>query len=311
VLRRTGLVLRSRLYVPGTKVAWVDKAVAAGVDAVIIDLDDAVAAGDKDQARADVAALIARGAPVPIFVRVNDLTSSWALDDLEAVVQTGLFGIVVPRVTEVSQIVTLDSLLTWLERRAKMDEGTVWLSPIFETALSLHLAYDIARASPRVDYVGGIATNGGDVQREIGYRWSPATWETTALRSQCLVALRAAGVAHPITGIWTALDDAQGLASFAQQGRDLGYEGMDTIHPTHIGIVNEIYGIDKASIERARRIVKLAQVDESTGEIDERTIGAVRFEGQMIDAAMVRTALELIQRLGGAEEPEGALDTST
>ncbi|HEY5266197.1 MAG TPA: CoA ester lyase [Acidimicrobiales bacterium] len=296
-------ILRSRLYVPGTKVSWIAKAVASGADAIILDFDDAVGADEKDAARADVAEAIRDGGvPIPLFVRINDLSTTWALDDLEAIVQPGLFGVVVPRVTEVSQLVALDFLLSWLELRAGMPNGTVVLSPIYETAASVHFAYEFAASSPRVDYVGGIATDGGDIQREVSYRWSPSAWETVAMRANALVAVRAAGVAHPLTGIWTSLDDEEGLKAFAKQGRDLGYEGMDVIHPSHVSAVHEAFGFDDHSIEQAQRIVELAVQGSSDGAAvhdgDERAVGAFRFEGRMIDAAMVRTATELLRRAG-------------
>lgn len=296
-------LLRSRLYVPGTRVPWIPKAVASGTDAIILDLDDAVGADEKDSARADVAkAILEGGVPIPIFVRINDLSTTWALDDLEAIVQPGLFGVVVPRVTEVPQLVALDFLLSWLELRAGMPNGSVALSPIYETAVSVHFAYEFAISSSRVDYVGGIATDGGDIQREIKYRWSPSAWESVTMRANCLLAVRAAGVAHPLTGIWTSLNDPEGLKAFAEQGRDLGYEGMDIIHPSHVATVHEAFGFDTHSIEQAQRILDLAVAGSSeetaVHDGDARAVGALRFEGRMIDAAMVRTATELLRRAG-------------
>jgi citrate lyase subunit beta/citryl-CoA lyase len=288
--------LRSRLYVPGTKVSWIEKAVASGADAVILDLDDAVEVDDKENARAAVAEAISSEWPIPIFVRINDVATRWALDDLEAIIRPGLFGVVVPRLTTVTEITSLDFLFSWLELRADMTPGSVVLSPILETAASVHFAYDFASASARVDYLGGIATDGGDIEREIGYRWSRSAWESVAMREHCLVELRAAGVSNPLTGIWTALDDPEGLLAFTQQGRDLGYAGMDVIHPSHLAVVHGVFDDDAAAIERAQRIVDLAS--SSGTEIDERQVGAIRFEGRMIDAAMVRTAREVLRRAG-------------
>jgi citrate lyase subunit beta/citryl-CoA lyase len=290
--------LRSRLYVPANKTAWIDKGVSSGADAIILDLDDAVPADEKDRARGDVVEAIERSASMPLFVRINDLSTRWALDDLEAVVRPGLFGIVAPRLTAVSQVIALDVMLSWLELRAGMPDGTVVLSPIFETATSMHFAYEFAAASSRVEYVGGIATDGGDVQRALGYRWSPSAWESLAMRAQCLVDVRAAGVVNPLTGIWTALDDDDGLRSFAMQGRDLGYIGMDVIHPTHVAVVHSAFSYDEDDVVRAQRIVELARSAETVAGAggDERNVGALRFEGRMIDAAMVRTATELLRR---------------
>jgi citrate lyase subunit beta/citryl-CoA lyase len=286
--------VRSRLYVPGTKVSWIEKAVASGVDAIILDLDDAVEAADKDRARGDVAEALREEWPVPIFVRINEISTRWALDDLETIVQRGLFGVVVPRLTTVEEITSLDFLLTALERRIDIELGSIVLSPILETAASVHFAYQFARASARVDYLGGIATDGGDIEREIGYRWSRSAWESVAMRERCLVELRAAGVANPLTGIWTSLDDPEGLRAFAEQGRDLGYSGMDVIHPSHVEVVHEAFGYSDEAVERAQRILDLAS--RSGADLDARQVGAIRFEGRMVDAAMVRTAREILRR---------------
>jgi citrate lyase subunit beta/citryl-CoA lyase len=280
-------LLRSRLYVPATKTEWLGKAVAAGADAVILDLEDSVSAADKGHAReaATEAVRQCRTDPV-LFVRVNDLASPIVLDDLEAVVRPGLFGLVVPK-ADPDQIVALDIVLSWLESRAGMPQGSVVISPILETASAVHHAYDIVAASPRVDYVGGIATNGGDIHREVGYRWSRSACESVPLRALTLIEVRAAGAQNPMTGIWTALDDPEGLVAFAEQGRGLGYTGMDVIHPSHVATVNAAFAPDEERLEEARALLAVA------GDM-----GAARFKGQMIDQAMVRTAKALLRQAG-------------
>jgi citrate lyase subunit beta/citryl-CoA lyase len=274
------------LYIPGTKPEWIDKASAAGADAVIFDLEDAVADTDKERARAAVAAALAGGRDQPlVFVRVNEMSSPLALDDLEAIVRPGLFGVVIPKVAESSEIAALDIVLRWLEARSGMEPGSVVVSPILETAAAIYHAYDLASASARVDYTGGIATRGGDVERAIGYRWSPSGSESVAMRATALVALRAAGVRNPMTGIWTELDDPVGLAAYARQGRDIGYVGMDTIHPAHVGTVNATFSPDEQELREARAIVAAA----SDGS-------ASRQGGRMVDKAMLRTAEAMLRQ---------------
>jgi citrate lyase subunit beta/citryl-CoA lyase len=171
-----------------------------------------------------------------------------------------------------------------------MEPGSVVMSPILETAAAIYGAYDLAAVSPRVEYTGGISTRGGDVERAIGYRWSPSGSESVAMRAAALVALRAAGVRNPLTGIWTELDDPDGLAGFARQGRDLGYVGMDTIHPAHVGTVNSTFAPDEQELRQARAIVAAA----SDGS-------ASRQGGRMVDRAMLRTAEALLRQAPDAE----------
>jgi citrate lyase subunit beta/citryl-CoA lyase len=283
--------VRSRLYVPGTKTSWLDKAAAAGADAVILDLEDSVAESDKRQAREAVAATVREDRTGPLlFVRVNELGSALALDDLEAVVRPGLFGVVVPKVSTPREIAALDLVLSWLEARQEMEPGSVCVSPVIETALAVHDAFSVAAASGRVDYTGGIASHGGDIEQAIGYRWSRSGTESAALRAQVLIAVRAAGVSNPMTGIWTVLDDPDGISGFAAEGASLGYTGMDVVHPDHVATVNAAFAPGEDRLNEARAILAA----DSEG-------AAVRHGGRMVDRAMVRTAGALLREIGEIE----------
>lgn len=280
--------LRSRLYVPGTKTAWLASAVASGADAIIFDLEDAVDASDKAAARRAVAGAVEEsGGDHVIFVRVNELRSPLALDDLEAVVRPGLCGVVVPKVEDAHDVAVLDRVLTWLESRHEMVPGSVVVSPILETATALVHAHDLAAASERVDYTGGIATHGGDIERAIGYRWSRSAAESVQLRAAALVAVRAGGVSNPLTGVWTDLSDPEGLEAFAVQSRDLGYRGMDVIHPSHVETVHAVFSPDPAQVAEARAILAAAA-----------GTAAARHADRFIDKAMVRTAEALLRQAG-------------
>jgi citrate lyase subunit beta / citryl-CoA lyase len=274
--------------VPGTKTDWFAKGAASGADALILDLEDSVAERDKSRAREAVGAAVseARGGPL-LFVRINELGSALALDDLESVVCPGLFGIVLPKVSTPQEVAALDLVLSWLEARRGMEPGSVCVSPVIETALAVHNAFSLAAASDRVDYTGGIASRGGDIERAIGYRWSRSGAESSALRAGVLVEVRAAGVSNPMTGIWTELDDPEGLGEFAAEGASLGYTGMDVAHPAHVAAVNAAFAPGEERLKEARAILAGA------GE------GATARHGQhMVDLAMVRTAEALLRQIG-------------
>ena len=151
-------------------------------------------------------------------------------------------------------------------------------------------AYEIARASARVAYMGGATSRAGDLTRSLGYRWTPEGKETLFLRSKVLVDVRAAGVANPLSGLWGAVDDSDGLLAFARQSRDLGYEGLMVIHPSHLAIVNEIFSPAEDEIAEWRRIIEAMQAAEEEGR------GAIRLEGRLIDAAHVVTARQGLAR---------------
>ncbi|MET8327847.1 CoA ester lyase [Streptomyces sp. NPDC005181] len=290
--------LRSLLFVPGTRTDWLPKARAAGADAVILDLQDAVPQDSKASARDQVAEAVARlstdaiGRPA-LFARISALDGWAAAEELRAIARPGLSGIVLPKVDGAHDVRIADRLLGWCEREQGLPQGRIALIPLLETARALREAYDCAAAAPRVAYLGAITGAGGDVERAVGYRWSPQGTETHALRARVLLDVRAAGTPHPVAGLWTRIGDLDGLRSFAEQNRSLGYAGMMAIHPSHIAVINDVFSRDPAELARAARLI--AAVEEA----QKRGAGAVTFEGEMVDEAMAATARLVLERYSG------------
>ncbi|MDQ1032876.1 citrate lyase subunit beta/citryl-CoA lyase [Streptomyces umbrinus] len=291
--------LRSLLFVPGTRTDWLPKARVAGADAAVLDLEDAVPAADKLAARAQVADTLARAAAPPeqtgrmaLFVRVNPLDDWAGAEELRAVVRPGLAGIVLPKVRSSQNVRLADQLLGWCEQEQGMPPGRVALVPLLETARGLREAYDIARAASRIAYLGALTAPGGDVERAVGYRWSPEGTETMALRSRVLLDARAAGVPCPVSGLWTRVGDLPGLRAFAEQNRSLGYEGMMAIHPSHVPVINEVFSPGSAELARCAELITAVEAAQREGT------GAVTFRGEMVDEAMARTARLVLERHG-------------
>lgn len=292
--------LRSLLFVPGTRTDWLPKARAAGADAAILDLEDAVPASGKLAARTQVADAIVRSADasadqagrMALFVRVNPLDGWAGAEELRAVARPGLAGIVLPKVCSAEDVKLADRLLDWCEQEQGLPSGRIALVPLLETARGLREAYDIARAAPRVAHLGALTAAGGDVERAVGYRWSPEGTETVDLRSRVLLDARAAGVPHPVSGLWTRITDLPGLRAFAEQNRSLGYEGMMAIHPSHVPVINEVFSPGPAELARSARLIAAVEAAQGDGT------GAVTFEGEMVDEAMARTARLALERHG-------------
>ncbi|MGW1786288.1 HpcH/HpaI aldolase/citrate lyase family protein [Streptomyces sp. NPDC002143] len=287
--------LRSLLFVPGTRTGWLSKARAAGADAAVLDLEDAVPAADKLAARAQVAEAIAHAAAGPqgrmaLFVRVNPLDGWAEAEELRAVVRRGLTGIVLPKVRCAQDVRLADRLLGWCEQEQGLPPGHIALVPLLETARGLREAYDIAQAAPRIAYLGALTPSGGDVERALGYRWSAEGTETLALRSRVLLDARAAGVPHPVSGLWTRIADLSGLRAFAEQNRSLGYEGMMAIHPSHVPVINEVFSPGPDELTRYARLIEAVESAQRDGT------GAVAFEGEMVDEAMAATARLALER---------------
>lgn len=300
---------RSQLYVPANRPEWFAKAAAAGPDALILDLEDSVTPAFKNAARESAVELLRAlrddpvgctamagrppdmGVPVAL-VRINDADSTEFLADVTEVVAAGADGIVLPKVLDPTDIVVFDRLLGIVERGCGREGQSTLIVPLLETPSAIRDAYRIGAASSRVAYMGGMSTRDGDIQRGIGYRWSSSGAETLTFRARALLDARAAGVAHPVTGIWTDIDDLDGLRAFATQGRDLGYEGISVIHPSHVAIANEVFGPTPEELEHDRQLIEAMERAEAEG------FAAARFDGHMVDIAMVKTARRRLAEAG-------------
>jgi citrate lyase subunit beta/citryl-CoA lyase len=286
--------VRSLLFVPGNRPAWFAKAVASGADGLIIDLQDAVPPNERQEAYQAVATFIAErlaakvDSPV-LLVRVSAVDDPAFEDCLQAVVRVGTDGIVLPMVTSADDVRLLSDRLATLEAAAGLARP-LRIVPLMETAFALQHCFDIFACSPRVAYAGGSTARGGDLARSLGFVWTPEGLETLYLRSHALLAARAAGVANPISGMWGAVDDVQGLRAFAVQTRGLGYRGMMVIHPSHVPVVNEVFSPTPQQISDWRQtIAEMTRLHESGA-------GTGRLGGELIDAAHAVTAREELAR---------------
>jgi citrate lyase subunit beta / citryl-CoA lyase len=282
---------RSLLFVPAHKDTWVAKALAAGPDAVILDLEDAVPDAEKPRAREVLADSIAEArrtdAGVGIFVRPNSWESRAFAPDLEAAVVPGLDGLLLPKLYGEADVLRFDAVLTYLELQAGIAEGAVELIATLETAESLDACERIARA-PRVVSMLGATARDADVQRAVGYRWTAEGLETLYLRSRVVLACRAAGLSHPVCGLWQDLRDLDGLARFAAANRDLGYRGQVLIHPSHVERVNEVFTPTQEEVAFYRGMIRAFEEAEAAGS------AAVDYEGQHVDRAHYLTARETV-----------------
>ena len=276
---------RSILFVPGHKPQWIDKALAAGADCVVLDLEDSVPADLKAGARATVAdsirAVRERDPRVGLFVRVNPLDTRLTGADLEAVVVPGLTGVFAPKIETATDVLRYDALLDHFEARNGVT-GLEYIVPV-EMVAAIQNARGIATASPRVGAMIGPTAEHADIARAVGYRWTPEGEETLYLRSRVLLACREAGI-HPLTGLWERLDDLVGLKTFAEKGRQLGFRGMIAIHPTHVPVVNEAFTPTADEVEFHEGLLAAYERAAAAGS------GAVRYRGVHIDKAHVDTA---------------------
>lgn len=293
---------RSMLFVPGHRRGWAEKAASSGADALILDLEDSVPAGQKNEARASVldavANLAAAESPGPdLWVRPNGLESHEAGRDLEVVVCQGLTGVFLPKVYRRDDVISYAALLTHFEVSQGLPVGSVQVMVSLETAESMVNCSDLARASERVAALVGTAVRDADAARAVGYTFTPEGLETLYIRSRVVLESRAAGLEHPICGLWQDIGDLDGLRRFAEQNRGLGYRGQLVIHPSHVPVVNEVFGISASEISFYRGMISAFDAAVAEGR------AAVEYAGQHIDYAHVKTAREKLRLSDSAAEP--------
>jgi len=271
---------RTLLFVPGHKVDWVDKALRTGADAIVLDLEDSVPAGEKEGARVLVRESIEHirktDADVGVLVRVNGLATRLTGADLEAVVGPGLDGIFAPKIEYATDVLRYDALLDHFEQRNGAT-GLQYVVPV-ETVPAIQNCREIALASPRVGAMIGPTAEHADIAREVGFEFTPEGLETLYLRSRVLLACREAGI-HALTALWERLDDLDGLRTFAQFGRQLGFRGMVAIHPKHVALINEVFSPTPDQIEFYEGMVEAYDAAAADGR------GALRYRGLHIDKA--------------------------
>jgi citrate lyase subunit beta/citryl-CoA lyase len=281
---------RSLLFVPGHKAAWMEKAVNYGADVLILDLEDSVPDSEKAAARplvkAALKSLFERGQTCN--VRVNGFATGLTQGDLEAVICPELNSVALPKVETVDDMKALDTLLTHLEKRQRIEPGTVKTSLGIETARALRNAYDIVLSCERVNGLSVACGPGGDASRSMGYIWSKEGTETLYIRSKAVIEARAAGIQYPTISSWWDIRDLEGLKKDALLNRSLGFRGQTVMHPSHVPVVNQVF------TPSAEEIAFFKGLIETFEEAERKGSAAVVYQGDMIDYAMVKTAREML-----------------
>jgi citrate lyase subunit beta/citryl-CoA lyase len=299
---------RSCLSVPASSERFLAKARGVTADQVMLDLEDSVAPDAKPAARElAVAALRAGGWDGKLVaVRVNDVTTPWAYQDVIALLEGApgtVDSLVLPKVSDPGAIVWLDLLLTQLERAAGLEPGRTGIEAQIEDASGLAAVEAIAAASPRlVSLVFGPA----DFMASVGMRsltvgGQPDGYAFDAHHyplMRILVAAKARGL-QAIDGPYAKIGDIDGLRKAAVSVAALGFDGKWVLHPTQAPVVNEAFTPPAADYERAVRIVDAYSRATS---VDRR--GAVMLDGEMIDEASRKLALAIVAQ-GRAAGLEG------
>lgn len=276
---------RSVLYIPGANQRALEKAASLPCDAIIFDLEDAVAPDEKVRARELVAGMLRTGdfGHQARIVRINALDTQWGRDDCLAFDGVPLDAILIPKVSRPAHVEAVAVL---------MPDADLWA--MMETAVVAWHAADIA-AHPRLR---GFVVGTNDLAKDIGARYRPDREPLLTAISLCLLAGKAHG-RIVIDGVYNAFKDEAGLRAECDQGRDMGFDGKTLIHPAQIAIANEVFAPAPAEIELAHRQIAAYAEAERAGRGVAVVDGRIVEKLHVVAAGRILARAEAIARAGG------------
>lgn len=265
---------RSVLYMPGSNGRALEKAKAIGADALIFDLEDAVAPEQKELARAQVAGIIKSGGygRRELVIRVNALTTSWGREDMAVAAVAGADAVLIPKVSTPGDIMRAAKEL----RDAGAPEKTrLWA--MMETPLAILNADGIARtAADPASRLDVLVMGTNDLAKESRARLTKSRAPMLAWLSLCVLAARAHGT-EILDGVYNDIGDEAGLRAECEQGRDLGMDGKTLVHPNQVAICNDVFAPASSEVEWARKIIAAFELPENFDR------GAISLEGRMVE----------------------------
>ncbi len=268
---------RSVLYMPGANERALEKAKGLPADALILDLEDAVAPDAKAAARDRVCEAAASGGygKREVTIRVNALDTEWHGDDVRAAAAAGPAAVVVPKINSAAEVSVIERAL---EQAGAPDHTLIWA--MLETPVAVLRADEIAASSERLAVLV-MGTN--DLAKELQAELVSGRQPLVHGLSTCLMAARAAGKVI-LDGVYNDITDADGFEAECLQGRQLGFDGKTLIHPSQLDPCNRLFAPNEAEIDLARRVIAAFEEGEAAGK------GVVTVDGRMIENLHVANA---------------------
>ena len=279
---------RSMLFVPGSNAAMISNTFIYKPDAIMFDLEDAVALKEKDSARI----LVAHALQHPLYqeietvVRVNPLDSEFGLADLNAVVRAGVDVVRMPKTETAQDVIDMDHEITEIEKACGREVGSTQMLAAIESPLGITQANQIATASKRLI---GIALGAEDYVRNLKTERSPEGIELLFARCSILQAARAAGI-QAFDTVYSNVNNEEGFLAEAALIKQLGFDGKSLINPRQIELLHNLFAPTQKDVDQARRIIDAAEEAERNG------LGVVSLNGKMIDAPIIDRAKLVLER---------------
>jgi citrate lyase subunit beta/citryl-CoA lyase len=282
---------RSVLYMPGANARALEKARSLAADALILDLEDAVAPDAKGLAREQVGAAVKAGGYGyrEVVIRVNGPDTPWGADDLAAAIDAGPDAILLPKVSRAADLAASAATIAKAGKK-------IALWAMMETPLAMLNAGEIAGFGPPLT---ALVMGTNDLARETRARQTATRLPMLAWLSTCIAAARAHGV-NIIDGVYNDFRDEAGFAAECEQGRDLGMDGKTLIHPAQIGPCNRAFSPDSDEVARARAIIAAFEMPENRGK------GVITLDGRMVERLHRDMAVQLVAVADAINRQEAA-----
>ena len=277
---------RSMLFLPGNNPNMIINAGCLGADAIIFDLEDAVAPAEKDAARILVRNTLRHSdlSGCDVIVRINSVDTDYWKSDLDLILPESPDVILLPKASTPADVLAVDSYMSEVEARVGLNPGTVALMPLIETALGVENAYVIASASKRIC---ALFLGAEDLTADLRCKRTKEGREIEYARQRLVVAARAAGVDVYDTP-FTDVNDDEGIVKDATLAKAFGFSGKASISPRHVEVINQVFSPTLAEIDYAYEVLDAIELAKKQGK------GAVSLYGKMIDAPIVARAEQTI-----------------
>lgn len=292
---------RSFLFTPGNHPRRVDKSFTTGADAVILDLEDAVAVAEKPVTRAIVVEALKKTRVCRGYVRVNSIDTEFCYDDIDAVVGPWIDGIMLPKVERAADLQAVDWMISSLERRLGIEQGAIDLMPIIETARGHAQAREIAASCARVKR---LSFGAGDYSRDLNLQWTFGEDEIASVRAEVVLASRLAGIEPPVDTVFIHIKEHEHFAASAAKGREFGFQGKLCIHPDQVGATNAAYTPSEDEAIWARKIVASFNEAEAAG------LASIQVDGYFVDYPIVEKAERIVALFDAVVANDAAIATS-
>lgn len=278
---------RTMMFLPGSNPSMVKDAYIYDADAIMFDLEDAVALTEKDSARFLVFQAIKTidYGTKELVVRINGLDTPHGHEDIEAMVRAGAHVIRLPKTETAQDVLDVEAVIEDVEKRCGRPVGSTRMMAAIESPLGVINAYDIAKSSKRLI---GIAIGAEDYVTNLKTNRSPGGIELLGARSAIVIAARAAGI-YALDTVYTDVDNEEGFKAEVELIKQLGFDGKSVINPRQIKPVHDVYAPSEAEIKKSIAIIRAAK------EAEEQGLGVISLNGKMIDKPIVDRADRVLQ----------------